>query len=144
MKIAVFCASSDTVSADLFDRARDFGEMLGKSGHDLVYGGYDKGIMGTVANAVAESGGKVISVIPELFQDTNAFGRAKCDKTILVKTMADRKKIMEDEADAIVVLPGGIGTMDEFFDSLSLSVLDELKAPIFVYSVCKRDRKSVV
>lgn len=137
MKVAVYCSSSENLSPELYEKGEVFGRLLAERGHTLVYGGYDKGIMGAVANGVNSVGGQIISVIPEVFSNADEFGVADSTRVIYTKTMHERKAVMEHECDAIAILPGGIGTMDEFFEALVLSALGELQRPIAVYSLCK-------
>lgn len=137
MKIAVYCSSSENLSPELYEKGEEFGRLLAEGGNTLVYGGYDKGIMGAVAQGVNSVGGQIISVIPEIFRDEKKFGVAASTRIIYTKTMHQRKAAMEQECDAIAILPGGIGTMDEFFEALVLSALGELKRPIAVYSLCR-------
>lgn len=128
MKICVYCSSSSGLNEKYYTAAREFGRVLGRRGHSLVYGGYDRGVMGQVARGVAESGGSVTGVVPEFFNFENfAFPGAEI---VRVTTMSERKRTMEGLADAFAVLPGGIGTLDELFEVLDLTALGQLHAPI--------------
>ena len=129
MKICVYCSSSDELDSKYYEEGRAFGSEMAKRGHSLVYGGYYRGIMGAVAEGVHENGGEITAVVPAIF-DRDGFTYAGCDRVIKTSDMNTRKKTMEAESDAIAVLPGGIGTMDEFFEAIELKYLGELNKPL--------------
>ncbi len=131
MKIAVYCASSRHLDQKYFDLGYEFGTILAKRGHTLVYGGYNEGIMGKVAEGVTANGGGIIAVVPKLF-DTEEMTYPDCKEVLHTATMSDRKSTMEFIADGFAVLPGGIGTYDEFFGTLCLKMLGELDKPIAI------------
>lgn len=116
--IAVFCGSRTGARPEFLDAARAFGTAMARRGCDLVYGGAANGLMGAVADAVHAGGRKVIGVIPKGL-DRVEFAHPKLSERVDVATMHDRKAVMTDRADAIVALPGGLGTMDELFEALS-------------------------
>ncbi len=118
MNICVFCSSASDLDSKYIEAAQQLGTTMAKHKHTLVFGGYDMGLMGAVANAAVEAGGKVIGIT------TAGLTRKGRDvvKGIEVHEAEDlsaRKQIMIDLADAFVTLPGGIGTFDEFFSVLS-------------------------
>lgn len=131
--IAVYCASSSEVEKKYLDSAASFGRRMGKEGYNIVYGGYNKGIMNEVAYGTKVNGGKVYSVVPDIF-DTDEMNAGYSDKIYHVPTMSARKATMEELADILVILPGGIGTFDEFFEAIVLKSLGELSKPIYVYN----------
>ncbi len=131
MKICVYCASSKHLDQKYFELGYEFGKLLAKRGHTLVYGGYNEGIMGKVAEGVSENGGDIIAVVPKLF-DTEDMTYPSCREVIHTDTMSDRKSKMEEIADGFAVLPGGIGTYDEFFGTLCLKMLGEMEKPIAI------------
>lgn len=133
MKIGVYCSASRTLDEKYYEIGRNFGKEMAKRGHSLVYGGYDEGIMGAVAKEIANANGELIGVIPEVFH-TDEFTYDKLSKVIYTDTMSNRKKVMEDESDAFAILPGGIGTFDEFFEAYVLSTLNQLHKPIAIYN----------
>ena len=132
MKIAVYCSASEGLDPALYTAAESFGRALAARGHSLVYGGFGKGIMGAVARGVRAGGGQVIGVIPAVFagRDDNF----ACDRAVYTQTMHQRKAAMEAEADAFAILPGGVGTYDEFFEVLVLCTLGELSKPLAVFN----------
>lgn len=133
MKICVYGAASDKID----DKYKESGEALGRkiaeSGHGLVFGGGMNGLMGAVARGVSEKGGEIIGVTPKFF-DVDGILFEKCTKLIYTETMRERKKILEDESDAFVIAPGGVGTMDEFFEILTLKQLQQHNKPIAVFN----------
>ncbi|MFI1199652.1 TIGR00730 family Rossman fold protein [Streptomyces sp. BHT-5-2] len=116
MNICVFCSA-----ADLDDRyvvpARKFAELIGSSGHALVWGGSDTGLMKVMADGVQEAGGKLLGVSVEFLADK---ARAGADEMIVTKDLAERKAEMLARADAVVVMVGGTGTLDEATEILEL------------------------
>ena len=131
MRICVYCSSSDGLDSKYYEEGRAFGRELAKRGHSLVYGGYCKGIMAAVAEGVHENGGEITAVVPKVF-DREGFTYEGCTRVIKTPDMNSRKKTMEAEAKAIAVLPGGIGTMDEFFEALVLKTIGEFDKPVGV------------
>ena len=117
--LCVYCSSSDRLDAKYYAAATELGHELVARGWGLVYGGGKTGLMGAVARAVKEKGGKVVGVIPE-FMKVRELAFAEADELISVVTMRERKLLMEARADAFVTLPGGFGTLDELFEALTL------------------------
>lgn len=134
MKICVYCSSAEGLAPEFYAAGEAFGRALAQHGHTLVYGGYDQGIMGAVASGARAGGAPVIGVIPAIFAQDD-FTASCCTQVIHVDTMAQRKAAMEAQADAFAVLPGGIGTYDEFFEALVLRSLGQLDKPIGIYNV---------
>ena len=134
MKITVYGAASDQIDK----KYKDAGELLGKKmaqrGHDLVFGAGDNGVMGAVARGVSEVGGKIMGISPEFF-NVDGILYPDCTELIYTETMRERKKILEDEADAFIIAPGGVGTLDEFFEILTLKQLQQHNKAIAIYNV---------
>ena len=127
--ICVFCASSESVD-DLFkDIALELGRELGRRGIDLVYGGASIGLMGCLARGVHEEKGKVIGVLPEFFK-TKDIEYSEADELIVTKNMRERKAVMDKRSDAFIVLPGGIGTLEEAMEILSMRQLRLTNKPL--------------
>ena len=116
LKIAVYCSSRDGLPEEDEAVARATGEWIGRNGHTLVYGGVNAGLMHTVAQATHDAGGRVVGVIPERFAHR---GDAVVDEMIATRDLSDRKMKMIEMSDLFVVLPGGIGTLDEWLSTLS-------------------------
>lgn len=122
MKVCIFGASGNELKKEYFDAARVLGELMAEGGHTLVYGGGSTGLMGACAEGVRARGGKAIGIAPRYF-DEGDFLRKDFGEFIFTDTMAERKALMLDMAEAFIVLPGGTGTMDEFFETLALKQL---------------------
>lgn len=136
MTICVYGAASDQIDASFIKAVEEFGEKMAKRGHNLVYGAGATGLMGAAARGVKEGGGSVVGVIPTFFRDERIEAIFdKCDELVYTETMAERKTIMEDKADAFVIVPGGIGTQEEFFQVLTLKQLGRHTKPIVLYDI---------
>jgi len=115
MRVSVFCASSPTVDQKYIDLASQLGAGIGSRGWELVSGGGRISCMGAVARAARENGAKTIGVIPESLVKIE-FADHDSDELIVVKDMRERKGKIESLADSFVILPGGAGTLEEFFE----------------------------
>lgn len=136
MRICVYGAASPTIDKMYLDRVESFGKNMAARGHSLVFGGGANGLMGAVARGVRSAGGYIVGVIPKFFgEETVEAVCTVCDELIEPETMRERKQIMEDHADAFVVVPGGIGTFEEFFEILTLKQLCRHNKPIVVYNL---------
>jgi uncharacterized protein (TIGR00730 family) len=112
--ICVFCGSSDNVDRIYKDEAAALGMEIARRGMTLVYGGGDVGTMGSLASAAMDAGGKVVGIIPQYLNER--VRHLPLTELVVVKGMHERKAMMQERADAFVALPGGIGTMEEFFE----------------------------
>jgi uncharacterized protein (TIGR00730 family) len=136
MKICVFGAASNEIEKTYILAVEEFGEKIANQGHALVFGAGGNGMMGAAARGVHKGGGKIYGVIPSFFRDEKIEAIFdKCDELIFTETMAQRKTKMEELADAFVIVPGGIGTFEEFFEVLTLKQLGRHTKPIVVYDV---------
>ena len=129
MVICVYGASSQTIHPDYLAGVEAFGRAMGKRGHALLFGGGDKGLMGAAARGVKSQQGTVIGVAPRFF-NVDGVLYPHCDKFYYTDTMRERKQILEDQAEAFVAVPGGIGTFDELFEILTLKQLGRHSKPI--------------
>ena len=133
MKICVYGAASDKINEKYKEAGQLLGEKLAKRGHGLVFGGGDNGVMGAVARGVYEQNGELIGVSPRFFNvDGILFGN--CTELIYTNTMRERKKILEDSSDAFIIAPGGVGTLDEFYEILTLKQLQQHNKPIAIFN----------
>ena len=126
--VCVYCASGPT-HPELLELASELGEAIADRGWTLVWGGGHVSAMGAVASAARARGGRTVGVIPQQLMrreiaDTNA------DELIVTDTMRDRKQIMEDRSDAFIVLPGGVGTLDELFEAWTTGYLGMHHKPV--------------
>ena len=129
MNICVYGASSNDISNAYIKAGEQLGELMAQRGHTLVFGGGANGMMGAVARGAYAFGGRIIGVAPEFFNvDGELFDG--CHEMIGTATMRERKRVMEELADAFVVTPGGIGTFDEFFEILTLKNLGLHNKPV--------------
>lgn len=134
MRICVYGAASPTVSDDYIRKTEELGREIGRRGHDLIYGAGANGLMGAVARGCHESGSHIVGVAPQFF-NVDGILYPDCDELIRPETMRERKQIMEDNADAFITVPGGIGTFEEFFEVLTLKQLKQLNKPIAIYNI---------
>lgn len=134
MKIAVYCGSRPGHDPAFAEKARELGAFFGQNGVDVVFGGGHVGLMGVVADAVLQSGGKVYGVIPEHLQDRE-LAHAGLTELHVVKTMHERKAKMAELADGFVALPGGIGTLEEIFEAWTWAQLGFHGKPCAFYNL---------
>ena len=127
--ICVFCASSESIDEVYRETAFDLGRRVGTLGIDLVYGGAAIGLMGCVARGVHENNGRVVGVLPEFFKKKD-IEYSEADELIITKNMRERKGVMDDRSDAFIVLPGGIGTLEEAMEILSMKQLKLTAKPL--------------
>lgn len=136
MKICVFGAASFEIDESYIKATEELGKLLVKRGHSLVYGAGNNGVMGAVARGVSSENGEIIGVIPKFFKkDKIEQIYQNCTELIYTETMAQRKSKMEDIADAFIIAPGGIGTLEEYFEVLTLKQLGRHEKPIAVFDI---------
>ncbi|MFM9985311.1 MAG: TIGR00730 family Rossman fold protein [Flavobacteriales bacterium] len=133
-KIVVFCGSSIGTDQVYSDAAKHTGMVFAKRGIDLVYGGGGIGLMGIVANTMMENGARVTGVIPK-FLATKEIANNEITELIIVDTMHERKALMSQLSDAVLVLPGGIGTLEEFFEVFTWGQLGLHQKPIAILNI---------
>ena len=129
--ICVFCGSRSGVLGAYADDARKLGQRIATRGWRLVYGAGDVGIMGEVARAAIHGGAPTFGVIPTHLMQTEQ-GKRNLATLVITETMHERKKVMFANSDAIVVLPGGAGSLDEFFEVLTWAQLGLHRRPIIL------------
>ncbi|ALJ82302.1 decarboxylase [Ketogulonicigenium vulgare] len=132
--ICVYCGSRYGTLAHYAELASATGAMIARNDWGLIYGAGDVGLMGLVASATQEAGGAAVGVIPTHLMKREV-GRRQLDQLIITETMHERKKVMFMNADAIVVLPGGAGTLDEYFEVLTWRQIGLHQKPIFLLNV---------
>ena len=129
--LCVFCGSQTGRNPAYVEAARNLGTALARRGITLVYGAGGIGLMGVVADAVLAGGGQAVGVIPEKLESLEVAHSGLTEK-VVTADMFRRKRIMLDRADGFVILPGGYGTLDEFFEVLTWKQLGLLDKPIVV------------
>ena len=133
-RLAVYCGSAAGADPAFADAARLLGRTMVERQIDLVYGGGKLGLMGIVADAVLDAGGKVYGVIPQSLVDHEVAHRG-CTKLYTVASMHERKAKMTELCDAFVALPGGIGTLDELFEAWTWNALGYHAKPFCLLNV---------
>lgn len=133
--LTVFCGSKNGSDPLFCEDAKQTGYLLAKNNITLIYGGGNKGIMGTVANAVLENNGKVTGIMPR-FLAIPEHQHHGLTEMLEVESMHERKRLLYEKCDAALVLAGGFGTMDEFFEMLTWNQLNLHNKPIFVLNTC--------
>ncbi len=135
MNICVFGAASDKIDEKYIKIVEKLGETLGKRGHNLVFGAGGSGLMGASARGCKKGGGEIYGVIPKFFKEEGVeLIFEECTELIFTETMRERKAKMEELSDAFIIVPGGIGTYEEFFEILTLKQLKRHKKPIAVFN----------
>ncbi len=129
MNICVFGAARDDVDPGFFALGEAFGRALARGGHTMIFGGGAHGMMGAAARGCAAENGRIISVVPWFFSEPGVLWEQNAE-LIRMDTLGERKTVMEERADAFAVLPGGIGTLDEFFEVLTMRNLGRHSKPI--------------
>lgn len=133
MRIAVFCSASETVSPMLLAEMERVGETLAQDGHTVVYGGANCGCMGSLANGVLRKKGRLIGVVPEMDFMLGLVQEGLTERHP-VPTLSSRKEMMISMADAFLVYPGGLGTLDEALEVLALKSAGSLQKPVLFYN----------
>ncbi len=132
--VCVFCGSSDEVGAKYLEVARQTGQALAARGLELVFGGGSTGLMGAVADTVMAAGGQVTGILPKFF-DKPEIAHHQLTHLELVEDMFTRKMRMTELSDAFIALPGGFGTMEEFFETLTAAQIGLHTKPLGLLNV---------
>ena len=129
--VCVYCASSTTIDASFVQLAAAVGERIGRGGHRLVSGGGSISMMGAVARSARQFGAHTLGVIPQQLLKYEV-GDTDADELLVVDTMRERKALMDAHAEVFLVLPGGIGTLEEFFEVWTAGSLGMHPKPVIV------------
>ena len=129
--VCVFCASSANIDARYLDAARELGGLLARDGWRCVNGGGAVGLMGTVTDGTLDAGGQVTGVIPKFMVD-NGWCYDRLEDVIVTADMHQRKQMMSEMADAVIALPGGVGTFEELLETLTWRQLGLVKVPVII------------
>jgi uncharacterized protein (TIGR00730 family) len=132
--VGLFCGSRAGASAAFAEAATAFGAGVGERGWRLVYGGGDVGLMGLAARAAMAAGGEVEGIIPRRLLDREV-GKRDITRLVVTETMAERKERIIQGSDAFVILPGGLGTLDELLEVLTLRQLGYIDKPILLVDI---------
>lgn len=134
MNICVYGAAKESIGQIYKTTAELFGKEIAERGHTLVFGGGKYGLMGAVVRGVSKANGKSIGITPKFFCPDGVVYE-NCSEIYYTEDMRSRKALMEKKSDAFVVLPGGIGTYEEFFEMYTLLKLNQTKKPIAVFNI---------
>jgi uncharacterized protein (TIGR00730 family) len=131
MTICIFASSSSRINSEYASAASTLGSLIARAGMNVVYGGGGIGLMGKLADAVLENGGTITGVIPSFMKD-EGWDHSDVNEMIITSDMGERKKRMFAMADAVVALPGGVGTLEELTEAITLKQLGLFKGPIIL------------
>jgi uncharacterized protein (TIGR00730 family) len=131
MTVCVFASSSSRIDKRYAEAAAELGSLFARARMNVIYGGGGIGLMGVMADAVIENNGSITGVIPSFMND-EGWGNPRINDMIVTTDMGDRKKNMFARADAVVALPGGIGTLEELTEAITLKQLGLFKGPIVI------------
>jgi hypothetical protein len=131
MTVCVFAASSSRIDKKYAEAATELGSLFARSRINVIYGGGGIGLMGTLADAVLENGGSITGVIPS-FMNNEGWGHPRVRDMIITSDMGERKRNMFARADAVVALPGGIGTLEELTEAITMKQLGLFKGPVII------------
>lgn len=134
MRVCIYAASSETLDDIYYDEAYELGKKLGENGFELVFGAGATGLMYSCYKGCKEMGVYTIGISPKFFDEPGVLVQDS-DEMIFTETMAERKKLLIDYSDATIVLPGGIGTYEEFFELLVMKSLNQTNRPIIIYNI---------
>lgn len=134
MKVCVFAASSSRIDSAFFDITAELGKIFAREGIHVVFGGGGIGLMGTLADSMLESGGDITGVIPG-FMQKEGWGHDNVNDMIVTTDMSERKKTIFAMSDAAVALPGGVGTLEELTEVITLKQLGLFNKPIVIVNV---------
>ena len=129
MKICVFCSSSNFLDERYYEEARALGKLMALGKHHLVYGGTQVGLMGALALSVKEARGKITGVIPWIILE-KGIAYEGVDELIVTKDLRERKATMERISDGFIALPGGVGTLEEMLEIMTLKQLQLHQKPL--------------
>lgn len=133
-RLCVYCGSSGAVDRQYREAAGELGARLAAAGIGVVYGGGRVGLMGVLADAALAAGGEVIGIIPSRLRDAE-LAHHGISELVVVESMHERKRLMAEKADAFAILPGGIGTLDEMFETVSWKQLGLHSKPILLADI---------
>lgn len=136
MKICIFGAASAAIDHKYVTAVEALAEQMAKRGHSLVFGAGGSGLMGAAARGTKRGGGYIRGFIPKFFRDEGLEAiYGSCDELTYTDSMAERKTAMEDMADAFIIVPGGIGTLEEFYEVITLKQLGRHHKAIAFYNI---------
>ncbi len=133
--VCVFASSSNKLASVYYQKAIEFGNLLGKNGYNVVYGGSRLGLMYACASATKENGGKIFGIMPKKLVDFGVANPEDCDIFVKTEGMRERKAKMDELSDAVVALAGGFGTLEEISEMIVQKQLGYNSKPIVLLNV---------
>ena len=134
MRICCYGASSTTLDKIYYEKAYELGKIIGENGFSYIFGGGETGLMGSSYRGAKEGKAYTIGISPKFFDEPGVLVKDS-DEFIFTDTMRERKKLLIEMSDATIVLPGGIGTYEEFFELYVLKSLGQNDRPIVIYNI---------
>lgn len=134
MRICLFGAGSNNINQRFINIGYQLGQCIAYNNHTLVFGGGNDGMMGAVARGVYDNQGQIIGIVPEWMTEFEDLFD-KCDECIYTESMAERKYEFIDKSDIFIIAPGGIGTLDEFFEVITLKKLKYHDKRILIFNI---------
>ena len=136
MKICIFCSANADLPSEYFELTRELGLWAARSGHTIVFGGVNQGLMECVAKAAHEGGGLVIGIVPQIIEKNGRLSDY-VDVDIPCDNLSDRKQLMIDQSDVFIARPGGLGTLDEIFTVVASSTIGFHQKRVILYSMTR-------
>ena len=134
MHVCIYGSAIESIDEVYREEGFKLGKELAKKGHSIVFGGGSEGMMGAAANGAFEEGGEIYGIAPVWMKNFEGIFK-ECDKFIYTKSMDERKNLFLEKSDAFIITPGGIGTLDEFFEVWTLKKLKQHNKPIIVFNI---------
>lgn len=134
MNFCLFGASSDSAASIYYEKTTELGREMARRGIGMVFGGGATGLMGAACRGMSREGGNIIGIAPKFFDKEGVLSK-DCTELIFTDTMRQRKQLMENLSDGFIVTPGGIGTLEEFFEIYTLLQLERHQKPIALYNI---------
>ena len=134
MRICLYGSGNKKIKKEYIEIGYDLGYELSKRNHTLVFGAGNHGMMGNVAKGVKENNGEIIGITPKWMEEFELPFK-DCDKLIKTKSMDERKQLFLENSDGFIIAPGGIGTLDEFFEIITLKKLKQHNKPIVIFNI---------
>ena len=134
MNISSYGAASPQLEQIYYEKTEELGRLKARRGHGLVFGGGEAGLMGAEARGVVAEGWYLLGIAPRFFDEPGILYQ-HCTEFIMTETMRERKHLLEEKSQATIVVPGGIGTYEEFFEILTLKSLNRLDRAIVFYNI---------
>lgn len=134
MQVCIYGSAIESIDEVYRKEGFKLGKELAKKGHSIVFGGGFEGMMGATANGAFEEGGEIYGIAPVWMKNFEGIFK-ECDKFSYTKSMDERKNLFLEKSDAFIITPGGIGTLDEFFEVWTLKKLKQHNKPIIVFNI---------